>query len=244
MKYTKLEKIAPYLVLVAFILIFFIGFSWQKITNFKGLPKPSGNMQPVSGEPKLSDNDLKSYAKNIGLDTQKFDSCLDSNKYQTKIDGDVMYADEVGVAGTPGFFVNGHYIDGLISYSSLKQVLDFELSNGDWNKAPEVILNNTTSYSVDIDMTGGQEKGNKDAKVTLVEFADFQCPYCNDFFRESESQLMKEYVDTGKVRFVFMNYPVILSHPRSYKAAEAGECAAEQGKFWEMHDAIFESSES
>lgn len=223
-------------------LVFFIGSSWQKISNLSKQPQPTQINKVTTYEPKLSDNDLKGYAKEIGLDTEKFNSCLDSNKYQTKVDGDVMYADEVGVAGTPGFFVNGHYIDGLISYSEFKEVLDFELSGGDWQNAPASIANSATSYQLDIDISDSQTKGNKDAKVTLVEFSDFECPYCNQYFHESEAQIMKDYVDTGKVFYVFKNYPVILAHPHSYKAAEAGECAADQGKFWEMHDAMFNSS--
>lgn len=241
---SRLEKIAPYLFLVAIVLVFFIGFSWQKIATLTKSPQKTPLAEVTTGAPKLSDDDLKGYAKQIGLDTDKFNSCLDSNKYQTKVDNDVIYASELGVAGTPGFYVNGHYIDGLISYPNLKQVLDFELSGGDWNKAPEGVLNDATSYSLDIDIVNSQTKGNKDAKVVLIEFADFECPYCNDFFNDTESQLIKDYVDTGKVFFVFKNYPIILAHPRSYKAAEAGECAAEQGKFWEMHNAIFSSSRS
>ncbi|TMA25275.1 MAG: thioredoxin [Deltaproteobacteria bacterium] len=81
----------------------------------------------------------------------------------------------------------------------------------------------------------GPARGPGSAKVTIVEFSDFQCPYCS---REAPviERLMKEY--DGKVRLVFRNYPLDI-HPLAAKAAEAGACAADQGKFWEMHDKMF-----
>lgn len=80
--------------------------------------------------------------------------------------------------------------------------------------------------------------GNKDAKVTIVEFSDFQCPFCRSFFEGAYAQIKTEYLDTGKARLVFRHFPLDF-HPQSKIAAEASECASEQGKFWEMHDKMF-----
>ncbi len=80
--------------------------------------------------------------------------------------------------------------------------------------------------------------GAADAPVVVVEYADFQCPYCKQFALGPEKQLISEYVDTGKVRFVFQNLAFI--GDESTWAAEAAECAAEQGHFWEYHDLLFE----
>ncbi len=79
-------------------------------------------------------------------------------------------------------------------------------------------------------------RGNPNALVTVVEFADFQCPACGFAFTQFE-KLVPEYKD--RVEFVFMHYPLSGLHPFAYKAAEAVECASEQGKFWEMHDLMF-----
>ena len=79
-------------------------------------------------------------------------------------------------------------------------------------------------------------RGNKDAKVTLMEFSDFQCPYCEQF-NPTVDQVRKDYPDT--VRIVYKNYPLTTIHPMAQKAAEAAECAGAQGKFWEMHDKLF-----
>jgi protein-disulfide isomerase len=82
-------------------------------------------------------------------------------------------------------------------------------------------------------------KGNKDAKVTVVEFADFRCPFCERFYTDTEPQLLKDYVDTGKVKFVFRNYAFLGA--ASTVAANAAECANEQGKFWEMYDYLYKN---
>lgn len=79
--------------------------------------------------------------------------------------------------------------------------------------------------------------GKKDAKVTVIEFADFQCPFCERFFKDTKTNLVKDYVDTGKVKFIFRQYAFL--GQESTWAAQASECANEQGKFWEYHDYLF-----
>ena len=81
--------------------------------------------------------------------------------------------------------------------------------------------------------------GNANAKVTIIEFGDYQCPSCRLFWREIEPRLKKEYVDTGKVKLVFRDFPIKEIHPDATAAAMAAQCAADQGKYWEYHDRIF-----
>lgn len=81
--------------------------------------------------------------------------------------------------------------------------------------------------------------GDAKAKVTIIEFADYQCPNCRAFWRETLPRLKKEYVDTGKVRIVFRDFPVQEIHPEATIAAIAAECADDQGKYFEVHDKIF-----
>src|SRR2546425_11575170 len=83
--------------------------------------------------------------------------------------------------------------------------------------------------------------GRADAPVTLVEFSDYQCPFCQRFFATTLSALKKHYVDTGKVRYVFRDFPLDQMHPQARKAAEAAHCAGEQGKYWEMHEVLFQN---
>ncbi|MEW5741757.1 MAG: DsbA family protein [Myxococcota bacterium] len=85
----------------------------------------------------------------------------------------------------------------------------------------------------------GPSKGNEKAAVTIIEFADFECPYCSRAAATVE-KVMAAY--EGKVRLVFRHFPLSF-HEKAPKAAEAGACADEQGKFWALHDALFESQE-
>lgn len=86
---------------------------------------------------------------------------------------------------------------------------------------------------------GAPAKGAPNAKVTIVEFSDYQCPFCARFHRSTLPQLQTEYIDTGKVRHVFRNMPLEAIHPHAFKAHEAALCAEDQGKYWPMHDQLF-----
>ncbi len=85
-------------------------------------------------------------------------------------------------------------------------------------------------------------KGSGNAPVTIIEFGDFQCPFCARFFFDTLPSIQSEYIDTGKVRLVYRDFP-ISNHQYAQKAAEAAECADEQGMFWEYHDKLFENQE-
>lgn len=82
-------------------------------------------------------------------------------------------------------------------------------------------------------------KGSPTAPVTVYEMSDFQCPYCRRFFLETFPTLEAEYVATGKVRWIFVNYPLVSLHPNAEPAAEVAMCGAKQGKFWQVHDLLF-----
>ncbi len=95
-----------------------------------------------------------------------------------------------------------------------------------------------------LDLGQRPSQGESNAKLTLVEFLDYQCPYCGRFSRETMPQIDKEYIQTGKVRYVVMNLPLEGMHKSAFKAAEAAACAGEQGKFWEMHDRLFANQQT
>jgi protein-disulfide isomerase len=87
-------------------------------------------------------------------------------------------------------------------------------------------------------------EGDESAKVTIVEFSDFQCPFCARFHTGTLPQIQKDYVETGKVRHVFRNLPLESIHPMAFKAAEASLCASDQGKYWEMHNLLFANQQA
>lgn len=82
-------------------------------------------------------------------------------------------------------------------------------------------------------------KGDRNARLVLVEFSDYQCPFCERYFRETLPEIEKDYIKTGKLKYVFRDIPIEAAHKDAFKAAEAAGCAFDQGKFWEMHDRLF-----
>ena len=88
---------------------------------------------------------------------------------------------------------------------------------------------------------GWHSIGRPDAPVTLVEFADYQCPFCKRFHKNTYAELKKTYIDTGQVRFVSRDFPMEF-HPLALRAAEAARCAGDQNKYWEMRDALYSTS--
>jgi len=97
--------------------------------------------------------------------------------------------------------------------------------------APAIIM-----VSVDDDPV----KGDPNAPVTIIEFSDFQCPFCSRFYQQTLSQIETVYIDTGKVKFVYRDLPLDSLHPNARPTHIAAECADEQGKFWDYHDILFE----
>jgi protein-disulfide isomerase len=81
--------------------------------------------------------------------------------------------------------------------------------------------------------------GSPNAKVLMIEFGDYQCPSCRMFWKDVEPRIKKEYIDTGKVKLVFRDFPIVQIHPEALLAAMAVDCSADQNKYWEYHDKVF-----
>ena len=99
---------------------------------------------------------------------------------------------------------------------------------------------------VDASIDDDAIKGDKDAPVTIIEFSDFECPFCARFYNDTLPQIISEYVDTGKVRFVYRDFPLSF-HQNARSASLAAECMKDQGGeklFYEMHDKIYENQTS
>jgi protein-disulfide isomerase len=93
-----------------------------------------------------------------------------------------------------------------------------------------------------ISITDAPARGNASAKVTVVEVSDYHCPFCRRQNLQTMPQLMADYVNTGKVKYVFVDYPIAQLHPDAFLSHEAAACAGDQGKYWQMHDLLFTNS--
>jgi len=100
---------------------------------------------------------------------------------------------------------------------------------------------NPSSKIILVSLDDDPVKGNPNAPITIVEFSDFQCPFCARFFSQTLPLIQQNYIDTGKVKFVYRDFPIPSIHQNAIPAAIAAECADEQGMFWEYHDKIFEN---
>lgn len=111
------------------------------------------------------------------------------------------------------------------------------------NRGPETTPGSATVQQLEVARVvdsprSSSVRGSSTARIAIIEFSDFECPFCARHAREVYPRLMEEYVDTGQVQYVFLHYPLD-THPLAVEAAEAAECAAGQGMYWEMHDRLF-----
>lgn len=97
----------------------------------------------------------------------------------------------------------------------------------------------TISLPPQVRLDANPSLGNATAKIAIVEYSDYECSYCRSFFTQIFPELKKQYIDTGIVRFIHKDLPLRKIHPQAMAAAMAANCAGEQGRFWEMHRALF-----
>jgi protein-disulfide isomerase len=209
----------------------------------------------------LKQPDLEKYAQELGLDMGKFKAFLAAKSGQKRIDADLALGQQIGVQGTPNFFVNGRPLRGALPYEEFKKVIDEELKTADKFVAQGTPANQVYARLMATARTApapvaaapapkgnaaGPEvykvpvgdaptKGGKQPKVTIVEFSDFQCPFCGRV-NPTLAQLSKDYGDDISISFRHLPLPF---HENAMPSAEAAEAAREQGKFWEMHDKLF-----
>ena len=90
-------------------------------------------------------------------------------------------------------------------------------------------------------VAGLPTRGAADARVMMVEVSDYHCPFCRRHTLTTQPQIDAEFINTGKLRYAFIDYPIDQLHPDAFRAHEAASCAGEQGKYWEMHAKLFET---
>jgi protein-disulfide isomerase len=155
------------------------------------------------------------------------------------ISGSVLYAFRNGGSSSAASKLVGAFINGAQPLATFQTAIDAvvakpvkkwpsEVADADSGKA----VKNVPAVS-----DGDNVLGDAKAPVTIIEYADYQCPFCAGFFTNVEPTIVSAYVNTGKAKFIFRNFPFL--GPESLAAANAAECARDQGKFWQYHDAIY-----
>lgn len=192
-------------------------------------------------------------ARELGLDMLRFRHALDTGRYRAQVAADVKDATTLGITGTPIFFVNGRAISGNQALKVFADTVDEELARAKGGATyeelvikgkPAADIPDTDRPSLDLDLETtykmglglpGHQQGPDDALVTIVVWGDFQCPFCAKM-APILTQVRAKYGD--QVRVVYRHMPMTF-HKKAALAAEAAVAAAEQGKFWPFHDALW-----
>ena len=147
----------------------------------------------------------------------------------------------IAIAAFAGGYSLGTYGDSDVTREELKEILsEIEIKPAQASQ-PVQQPTQPPSQIIQISLDDDPVKGDADAPITVVEFSDFQCPFCNRFFQQTLPLLEENYIDTGKIKLVYRDLPLDNIHPNARLAHISAECADEQGKFWEYHDVLFEN---
>ncbi len=231
------------LVVLLIIASFLLGSLYTKVQYLQAGGAPAAGV--AKGKYKSFDAAIEAIAKEAGADGKKVVACMNSGEKKFLVEAEASEGNSIGITGTPGFLINGRLLGGAFPYESFKEIIDKELAGTATDKVTDY------SKSLQDAAQGGafdpkpktvaigssSVRGNTDAKVTIIEFSDFQCPYCSRAL-PTVKKILADYGD--KIAFSYKHFPLVSIHPRAQKAAEAAECAKDQGKFWEMHDKLFE----
>lgn len=211
----------------------------------------------------LSREALEGYAEELGLDMTQVKAALDNDEHGEVIKADQAMAKRLGARGTPAFFINGRFLSGAQPAAAFKRIIDDELKRAGQlldtgvkkgqvyaeltkkgltvakppeprKREPRRQPDPNAVYKVEVGKSA--QKGPDDALVTIVAFSDFQCPFCS---RVNPTLKQVEETYGEKVRIVFKHNPLPF-HKDAMPAAQLALEAREQGKFWEMHDTLFE----
>jgi protein-disulfide isomerase len=242
-RFAKVNYFSVFIVILLMIMAFIIGSFYTKIRYLEqaGTNIPSTTVQQA----------LVKYAQQVGLNLDQFKTCINKGKYLSQLTADTTEATRLGVNATPAFFVNGIFVGGAFPYESFKEIIDKELAGTatenylDYSPALQQAYENPQGKGFDpvvkaVPVGNAPVRGANNAKVTIVEYSDFQCPFCERAF-PTMNKILQDY--KGKVRLAYKLLPLSSIHPNAQISALASVCAKEQNKFWEYHDKLFDNQQ-
>ncbi len=229
---------------VTLVLAFVVGVLWQRVTALEEngvVTAPKVGTVPTQAAPSRLD-DLPALAKAVGVDKGKFESCVKENRYADFVENQYQGGVKAGVTGTPSNFIMNNKgevwsVPGAVPYEGLKAVVDAALGLTDGTAATGK-LDAAKVASVPKVTKDDHILGELSDSVYLVEYSDFQCPFCKSF-HPTAKRIVEE---NDKVAWVFRHFPLDSIHPLARPAAVASECVAEIGgneAFWKFTDGVF-----
>lgn len=245
--------LSNFIVLVLIVLVvalaFFSGTLWTKVKN----PEVSKDGTENQESKKITLADLPEIVKGLRIKEKDYKNCLDSGKYTEKVAKQKDSATRIGVNFTPAIVLLNKQsnlavlIPGAFPYENFKAFIDALLAE---DAKEGQVLYEVAERNIKVSIAKIEKleplsedehiRGNKDAPIALVEYSDYECPYCQ-FFHITGKKLIQDYGD--KVFWVYRHLPIEQSHPESPKKAEAAECVAElagNDAFWSFSDTLYE----
>lgn len=199
-------------------------------------------------------------AEELGLDLDAYQACIESGEKEALVAQGVMEAQALGFSGTPSFHIvrdatnDAYPLVGAQPYDQFAAIMDALIAGETPQVAQPDEGNNggdgeipfwATAEGLQPDpdnpgytLAGDQYRGSPEAQVVVIEFSDFQCPFCRRHVLETQPTLDEQFVDTDQIFWVFKHFPLSI-HPQAPAAGVAAECAANQNSFWEMHELLF-----
>ncbi len=186
---------------------------------------------------------FNAYAQALELDMDRFGQCLGQQSNVVLLNDHVTRGAELGVNGTPTFFINNKRLVGSQPAAILEEIVQKELSEtppttlDEYSDAVRSLGDNFAIVPEGPALEGAVWEGSPVARVVIAEFSDFQCPFCKRWSEQVLPSLRSQLGD--QVSLAFLHYPITQIHPNAGNASVVAICAGEQGKFWEMHDLLF-----
>ncbi|NUQ38133.1 MAG: thioredoxin domain-containing protein [Caldilineales bacterium] len=188
-------------------------------------------------------------AAELGLDAGAFANCFETQAPRDRIIADIQEGQRYNIRGTPNFVINGRMISGLLPPAQFVAIIDALIAQAESGQLPSTVATVTPTPTPDTDFEPELDLalGDPAAPVVIVEFSDYQCPFCLRHFQQTLPLIKRDYIDTGKVRYIFKDFtPTLYNpsyHPQAVLAALAAECAGAQGDYWPMHNKLFDEQD-
>lgn len=217
-KKSDLWKYSTFILLI--LVIFLVVFSFSKGSD--------GTGKVILEEQKTMLEVLTDFSVELGVSESDFLSCIESEKYTEEVLMGTEYGRSLGITGTPGFLINDEFISGARPYSDFEKLIESKLNE-----------NNPNTSLIDKDLI---EKfpslGNKDAKVIMLEFTDLLCSFCGRHHLQTHPLIKENYIDTGKIRYVFIDF-ISVGHPGFHEAARCVREHKGDNGFFDYIDKVY-----
>lgn len=195
-----------------------------------------------TGDTATGGGSVESIVEAIDVNIDDFNACLAENDFTDEIENDRSEGTAAGVTGTPGFVIGKLDGDGNVSGAVISGAQPYAV----FSETIDGYLNNEGEETAKVDIDDDPIKGNKDtAKVAVVEFSDYECPFCQRFHNDTYDQIISKYVDSGDVIYVYRDFPLSFHEPKASEAASAANCVREvagDDKYYEFAKLYYEQT--